>query len=111
MLSIHLTDEQRAELEQVSRQAVGRVALRAQLVLLSDRGHRVPQIAAIHGCGQDVVRGWRHRYRDRGVAGLAGLPRSGRPSKDRLAGQIVDAQPASRPAVRAWSSPAGPSPC
>ncbi len=63
-----LTDAQRAELEQVRRQAVGRVALCAQLVLLSDRGRRVPQIAAIHGCGCDVVRTWRHRYRDRGVA-------------------------------------------
>jgi transposase len=97
MLYIHLTDEQRAELEQVSRQAVGRVALRAQMVLLSDRGHPVPQIAAIQGCGQDVVRGWLHRYRDHGVAGLHDLPRSGRPPKDRLAGQIVDAQASQSP--------------
>ena len=97
MLYIRLTDEQRAELEAVSRQAVGRVALRAQMVLLSDRGHGVPQIAAIHGCGLDVVRTWLHRYRDRGVAGLQDLPRSGRPPKDRLARQIVDAQASQSP--------------
>jgi transposase len=96
MLHVQLTEAQRAELEQVSRQAVGRVALRAQLVLLSDRGRSVPQIAALHGCGRDVVRGWLHRYRARGVAGLHDLPRSGRPPEGRLARQIVDAQ-ASQP--------------
>jgi hypothetical protein len=32
MLHVKLTDAQRAALEQVSRQAVGRVALRAQMV-------------------------------------------------------------------------------
>ncbi len=92
MLFVHLTDDQRAELEQVSRQAVGRVALRAQMVLLSDRGLRVPEIAHIHRCGQEVVRLWLHRYQARGVAGLADLPRRGRPPKDPLARQIIDAQ-------------------
>src|SRR4051812_19338908 len=97
MLHVHLTEEQRAELEVVSRQAVGRVALRAQMVLLSDRGQSVPAIAAIHGCGHDVVRTWLHRYRAGGVAGLGDLPRSGRPSRDRLARQIVDAQAGQSP--------------
>ena len=97
MLSLHLTDEQRVALEAVRQRAVGRVALRAQMVLLSDRGHSVPQIAAIHGCGHDVVRTWLHRYRTRGVAGLADLPRSGRPPTDRLARQIVDAQASQSP--------------
>ena len=97
MLYVRVTDDQRAELEHVSRQAVGRVALRAQMVLASDRGHSVPQIAALHGCGQDVVRGWLHRYQERGVAGLADRPRSGRPPKDRLARQIVDAQASQSP--------------
>jgi transposase len=97
MLYIRLTDEQRAELGHVSRQAVGRVALRAQMVLLSARGHSVPQIAAVHGCGQDVVRTWLHRYQDRGVAGLHDLPRSGRPPKERLARHIVDAQASQSP--------------
>lgn len=92
MLFVHPTEDQRAELEQVSRQAIGRIALRAQMVLLSDRGQRVPQIARIHGCGHEVVRLWLHRDRDRGVAGLADLPRSGRPPQDPLARQIIDAQ-------------------
>lgn len=92
MLFVRLTDDQRLELAAVSRQAVGRIALRAQMVLLSDRGHRVPEIATIHGCGQDVVRLWLHRYQAHGVAGLADLPRSGRPPTEPLARQIVDTQ-------------------
>src|SRR5207244_9377178 len=92
MIQLHLTAGQRQELQRVSRQAVGRVAVRAHLVLLSDRGYTVPQIATIHACGQDVVRTWLHRYKEKGVAGLEDEPRSGRPPKDPLARQIVDAQ-------------------
>jgi hypothetical protein len=68
MIHVKVTDAQRRELEQVSRQAVGRVALRAHMVLLSVRGYSVPQIAAIHDCGCDVVRTWLHRYEQEGVA-------------------------------------------
>jgi len=92
MVFVHLTDDERRELHQVSRRAVGRIALRAQIVLLSDRGYSVPAIAAIHGCGSDVVRTWLHRYTQDGVAGLDDEPRSGRPPKDPLARHIVDAQ-------------------
>jgi len=92
MIYVRLTDERRRELETVSRQAVGRVALRAHMVLLSARGYSVPRIAAIHDCGEDVVRTWLHRYEVEGVAGLEDEPRSGRPPKDPLARQIVDAQ-------------------
>jgi transposase len=92
MLFVHLTHAQRAELADLSRRAVGRVALRAQMVLLSDRGYPVSGIAAVHGCGHDVVRLWLHRYRAHGAAGLADRPRAGRPPEDRLARQIVDVQ-------------------
>ena len=97
MIRIHRTDEQRREIERVSQQAVGRVALRAHMVLLAGRGYRVPQIARIHDCGEDVVRHWLHRYQDHGVAGLEDAPRSGRPPKDRLAAQIVDTQAGQSP--------------
>jgi transposase len=92
-----LSDEQRRALQQVSRQAVGRVALRAQMVLLCARGYRVPQIAQIHDCGEDVVRLWLHRYRAEGIAGLADEPRRGRPPQDRLAAEIVDTQASQAP--------------
>jgi transposase len=97
MIRIHLTDEQRQEVERVSQQAVGRVALRAHMVLLAGRGYRVPQIARIHDCGEDVVRHWLHRYQDQGVAGLEDAPRSGRPPQDRLAAQIIDTQAGQSP--------------
>ncbi len=96
MLFVNLTDEQRRALQQVSRQAVGRVALRAQMVLLSSRGYDVPTIARIHDCGEDVVRSWLHRYKRDGLAGLDDEPRSGRPPKEPLAQHIIDAQ-ASQP--------------
>jgi transposase len=97
MVYVHLPESQRDELGVISRQAIGRVALRAHMVLLSDRGFTVPQIAAIHACGQDVVRIWLHRYEQHGVAGLEDEPRSGRPPKDPLAGPIVDAQASQSP--------------
>lgn len=97
MVHLELTDAQRRELHTLSRQAVGRVALRAQMVLLSGRGCPVPQIALIHGCGEDVVRTWLHRYQRHGIAGLYDRRKSGRPPKDRLAGFIVDAQASQSP--------------
>jgi transposase len=97
MIHLHLSEEQRQEVHRVSRQAVGRVALRAHMVLLADRGYSVPQIATIHGCGQDVVRLWLHRYATDGVAGLEDEPRSGRPPTDPLAKEIVDTQASQSP--------------
>ena len=97
MIFVQLTDDQRRELRQVSRQAVGRVALRAQMVLLSDRSFSVPQIAEIHDCGEDVVRTWLHRYRDRGIAGLEDEPRPGGPPRDPMARHVVDAQASQSP--------------
>jgi transposase len=97
MIFVKLSDEQRHELKRVSRQAVGRVALRAHIVLLSGRGYSVAQIAHIHACGQDVVRNWLHRYQQEGVAGLEDEPKSGRPPKDPLARSIVDAQASQSP--------------
>ena len=97
MLHLKLTPVQQRELHLLSRQAVGRVALRAQMVLLSDRGCSVPQIAWIHGCGADVVRTWLHRYQQHGVAGLSDQPKSGRPPTNRLAGPIIDAQASQSP--------------
>ena len=97
MVSVQLTVAQQRELQQVSRQAVGRVALRAQMVLLCGRGYSAPQIGRIHACGEDVVRIWLHRDEQQGVAGLWDEPRSGRPPKDPLAQQVIDAQASQSP--------------
>ena len=87
-----LSGEQRQLLERLRRRAVGRVSQRAHMVLLNARGYTVPQIAEIFAVGDDVVRNWLHRYQQEGAGGLDDRPRPGRPPKDRLARQIVDAQ-------------------
>ena len=97
MIFVHLTDEQREELERVSRQSVGRVALRAHMVLMSNNSYPVPFIAVIHGCGCDVVRTWLYRYEEKGVVGLEDEPRSGRPRKHPIAPYVVDAQASNSP--------------
>jgi transposase len=97
MIFVQLTDDQRREVHQVSRQAVGRVALRAQMVLLSDRSFSVPQIAEIHECGEDVVRHWLHRYEELGIAGLEDEPHPGRPPMDPMARHVVDTQASQSP--------------
>src|SRR5438552_19117982 len=104
-----LDAEQRRMLKRLTRRAVGRVALRAQMVLLSGRGYPVAQIAAIFEVGEDVVRTWLHRYRQDGPDGLADRPRPGRPPEDRLARQIADAQMHNSPRANglAHAGPAG----
>ena len=79
MIYVSLTQQQRHELTTLSHQAIGGVALRAQMVLLSDRGFSVPQIAAIHDCGEDVVRTWLHRHQSKGAYRLEDEPKSGHP--------------------------------
>jgi transposase len=92
-----LSAEQRRALVVVRRQAVGRVAMRAQMVLLSAKGFSVAQIAAMFDLGEDRVRHWLRRYREAGPEGLADRPRPGRPPRDRLARQIVDTQASNPP--------------
>jgi transposase len=91
-----VSEEERQELERLRRRAPGRVAQRAQMVLLSLRGFSVVEIARIFDDGEEVVRLWLHRFERRGARPLAevlaDLPRGGRPPKDPLAGPIVDAQ-------------------
>jgi transposase len=92
-----LPDEQRQALLMLRRRAVGRVSMRAQMVLLSARGYSVPQIAEIFEVGEDVVRTWLHRFQQDGPDGLADRPRPGRPPKDPLARHIVDGQASTPP--------------
>lgn len=54
---------------------------RAQLVLAAARGRSNARIAADLGVTADMVRKWRGRFAERGLAGLEDLPRSGRPRR------------------------------
>ena len=55
--------------------------MRAQIVLAAARGRDNARIAADLRVSVDTVRKWRGRFAGRGLAGLADLPRSGRPRR------------------------------
>jgi len=76
-----LSDPQRQALEQLTRSAVGRVAQRGWMVLWSEEGVPVSEIAQRFHSKPKTVRKWLHRYQRCGCAGLADLPRCGRPSQ------------------------------
>jgi transposase len=96
MFRIKLNDTQKAELQQVARQAVGRVSERAHFVLLSAAGYSPPGIDRLMGYDAQTVRGWLRAYQKRGRAGLEDDPRSGRPREEPYLTAIVQAQ-ASQP--------------
>jgi transposase len=75
------TDEERKELERMVRQEVGRVSQRAQMILLSARRKKVPEIADTFDVCLPTVRFWIRRFDDAGPDGLYDRPRSGRPRK------------------------------
>ena len=52
---------------------------RIRMVLHASEGATAPEIAAWLSCGTRVVGKWISRYNERGLSGLATLPRSGRP--------------------------------
>jgi len=75
------TDEERKELKRMTRQEVGRVSQRAQMISLSVRRKTVPEIADIFEVNCATVRFWIHRFNAYGPAGLYDQERSGRPRK------------------------------
>jgi transposase len=76
-----LTEEERTELKRMRRQEIGRVSLRAQIVLLSEKHWTVPQIAELLEMSRVSVRYWIERFESWGPAGLYDAERSGRPRK------------------------------
>ena len=75
------TEGERAELRRMTRQEVGRVSQRAQMVLLSAQRRTVPEIAALFAVSRATVRFWLRQFDAAGPAGLRDEPRSGRPRK------------------------------
>src|SRR5262245_21427891 len=76
-----LTEEERQELKRMRRQEVGRVSLRAQIILLSEKHWTVPQIAALLEISCVTIRAWIDRFQRWGPEGLYDEQRSGRPRK------------------------------
>ena len=71
--------EERQELERIMQQEVGRVSLRAHLVLLSSQGFTVPELVRIFALSEVSIYHWFNRFDEEGPAGLFDRPRSGRP--------------------------------
>jgi len=81
MVYVHsLSDEEKRKLKQMTRQQVGRVAERARMILLSDQGRSIQEIATTFVCSDKTVRNWINRYESEGCNGLLDKPRIGRPA-------------------------------
>jgi transposase len=76
-----LTSDEQRELKRMTRQEIGRVSQRAQIILLSARRRTVPEIAIIFAMSRATVRFWIERFNEQGPDGLCDEPRSGRPRK------------------------------
>src|SRR5438552_8415556 len=79
MPALELTALEVWQLRELTRTAVGRVALRALMVLWRAEGRTTLEIAARLDCHRDTVTLWLARYRTLGLRGLEDEPRSGRP--------------------------------
>lgn len=73
------TDEERDQLKRMKRQEIGRVAMRAHMILLSDRGHSPSEIADLHDVSHPTVYKWIDRFDEEGPEGLHDRKRDGRP--------------------------------
>ena len=83
------TDDEDEELRRMTRQAVGRVSQRAQMVLMSTQRRTVPEIARIFELSRATVRYWLRQFGAEGPAGLYDEHRSGRPPK--VSREVTDA--------------------
>ncbi len=76
-----LTDDERKELERLSRSRTGeaRLVVRAKIVLGLAAGERPYQVADRVGVGRAAASEWLHRFNTEGLKGLTDHPRPGRP--------------------------------
>lgn len=73
--------EDRRRLTLLTQTGTQRMAARARIVLLSEQGLSVEQIASELSIVPPTVYKWRRRFAERGIAGLYDLPRPGQPLK------------------------------
>src|SRR5258706_4036742 len=76
-----LTNDEQSELKRMTRQEIGRISQRAQMILLSAHRRSVPEIATIFTVSRATVRFWIRQFEAGGPAALSDDPRSGRPRK------------------------------
>lgn len=82
-VALSCTAEVMVELERLSRSRSGevRMAERARIVLACLRGKRNDEVASEIGVRPNTVGQWRHRFAERGIAGLRDEPRAGKPAR------------------------------
>src|SRR3954469_5176330 len=80
--TVQVPEADRREVQRRGRDkgAPARVGARGRIGLLAADAVPGQQIAQMVGCAEGTVVTWRGRYAERGLAGLADLPRSGKPS-------------------------------
>src|ERR1700704_3848379 len=81
MVYLELTALESWRLRELTRTGVGRVALRALMVLWRAEGLTTLEIAQRLDCHRDTVSLWIERYRTLGMEGLEDESRPGRPAK------------------------------
>ncbi|MBI2955009.1 MAG: IS630 family transposase [Chloroflexi bacterium] len=81
MLLRQPTDEETKELKRMTRQEIGRVSQRAQMILLAAQGRMYTEIARIFETTTVTVVTWIGRFNQGGPASLFDEPRPGRPRK------------------------------
>src|SRR3954463_7125051 len=109
--TVEVPEADRRELQRRARSkgAPARVVERARIVLLAADGMPGKQIAARVGCAEPTMVIWWCRYAERGLPGLADLPRPGKPAqlpealRDRVLELTLTAPPTSFGATH-WSS-------
>jgi len=75
-----LTDEERLRLKEIHKADPNwRTRMRAQAILLSEKGFALNQLATIFEIDRDSVSQWLDWWADKKFDGLADEPRSGRP--------------------------------
>ena len=87
---IVLSGGERTRLEALSRRytAPYRDVVRAKIVLLAAEGWQNKAIAAYLHMPRQIVRKWRQRYLEEGMAGLEERPRRGRPRRFSPGGDV-----------------------
>src|SRR5687768_13179020 len=109
--TVNVPEADRRELQRRARDrgAPAREVERARIVLLAADEVPGKQVAALVGCAEGTVVTWRGRYAERGLAGLADLPRPGKPSPlpERLRDRVLEltlTEPPTAFGATQWSS-------
>jgi len=90
-LGLSISDKE--ALDNFVREKVGRVAIRALIILWYDDGMPQSQIANLLGISSRTARRWIKRYKHEGISGLLDRPKTGRPRKvtDQVKKEIQEA--------------------